>query len=272
MTVAVSEYDSAARRNRGLEEILDLRDNLALIGALIDRNLKVRYKRSALGFLWTMVNPAVMLVALSLAFTRAFSQYAPAYPAYVFPGLLLWNFFAQTTTMIGEEVAASGELSRRVRFPKSAIAIAMVVSGVINLMLGILPLLAVLAIAHRPLGPALLSLPLTIALASVFVLGASLIVATGALYYGDVMPAWSMVLPAAMLMTPVVYPAAILPQRVQSLMRFNPMTYFVDGFRAPLYSNRFPEGLVMMLGIAAVTVVIGWIVFTRAADDIAYRV
>ena len=88
----------------------------------------------------------------------------------------------------------------------------------------------------------------------------------------DVMPAWTMLLPAMMFTAPVVYPTAILPRRLQSLLRLNPLTLYVDAFRAPLYTNSMPSGFVMMLVIAVATLTIGWLLFTRSADDIAYRV
>ena len=125
------EYDSAARPPRALEELHELRAHASLLRALVARNIKVRYKRSAFGFLWTMASPALMLIVLSLAFTHAFAASAPAYPAYVFPGLLLWNFFAQTTTMSGEEMAGS-DIWKRVRFPKTALAIATLFTGIVN--------------------------------------------------------------------------------------------------------------------------------------------
>jgi ABC-type polysaccharide/polyol phosphate export permease len=265
------EYDSAARPPRPIEELRELANNFALVRALVERNLKVRYRRSALGFLWTMVTPMVMLVALSAVFTRAFAAYAPAYPAYVFPGLLLWNLFAQTTTLAAEDIAGGGELWRRVRFPKTALAIATLITGVINLSLALLPLIAVLAVAQRPLGVALLTLPVTILLAALFILGIALILAAAALHFTDVMPAWTMLLPAMMFTAPVVYPTAILPQRLQSLCRLNPLTLYVDAFRAPLYTNTVPSGFVMMFVIAVATLTIGWLLFTRSADDIAYR-
>jgi ABC-type polysaccharide/polyol phosphate export permease len=183
----------------------------------------------------------------------------------------LWTFFAQTTTLIGEEVSAGGELARRVRFPKTALAIATAVTSVLNLVFGLVPLVAVLAALRRPLGAALLTLPITIALAAVFVLGVSLIVATAALYNADVVPAWNMLLPAGMLLAPVVYPVAILPARLQSLIASNPMTLYVDAFRAPLYGNAVPHGFVAMFFVALLTFATGWFLFTRSADDIAYR-
>lgn len=272
MSAAMAEYDSAARRPRAIEELLDLRGSGALLRALAERNIKVRYKRSAFGFLWTMLSPTLMLVALSLVFTRAFSAYTPAYPAFVFPGLLLWSFFAQTTTMAGEEMTGGGDLWRRVRFPKTALAISTLLTNALNLALAVVPLIVILAVLRRPLGAALLTLPLTVALTALFVLGLALIVATGALYFPDVVPAWNMLLPALMFTTPVIYPPEILPSWLRPLIRLNPMTLYVDAFRAPLYTNSFPAAsLLPMIVVAVATLVIGWLLFTSSADDIAYR-
>lgn len=266
------EYDSDARPPRALEELHELRAHGSLLRALVERNLKVRYKRSALGFVWTMMNPLLMLVVLSLAFTRSFAAYAPAYPAYVFPGLLLWNFFAQTTTMTAEELAA-GDLWKRIRFPRTALAISTLLTGAVNLSLALVPLVAILAILGRPLGVALLTLPLTIVLTALFVLGAALILSTAAMYFHDVLPLWNMLLPALLFTAPVVYPSAILPPRLQSLLRFNPMTLYIDAFRAPLYNNAAPSALsfVLMSAVALATLACGWLVFTRSSDDLAYR-
>ena len=272
MSAVVPEYDSAARRPRPIEELLELRGSGALLRALVERNIKVRYKRSAFGFLWTMLSPTLMLVVLSLVFTRAFAGYVPAYPAFVFPGLLLWSFFAQTTAMAGEEMAGGGDLWRRVRFPRTALAISTLLTNALALVLAVVPLVVVLAAVRRPLGAALLTLPLTVGLTGLFVLGVSLTVATGALYFPDVMPAWNMLLPALMFTAPVIYPPAILPPWLQPLVRSNPMTLYVDAFRAPLYTDSFPTvSLLPMAAVAVATLVVGWLLFTSSADDIAYR-
>ncbi len=266
------EYDSATRAPRALEELIELRAHGSLVRALVSRNIKVRYKRSAFGFLWTMVSPALMLVALSLVFTRAFSSSTPAYPAYVFPGLLLWNFFAQSTTISGEEMAAA-DAWKRIRFPKTALAISTLVTGIVNLLLALVPLIVILAVLRRPLGLALVTLPVTIGLAALFVLGVSLILATAALYFPDVMPAWSMLLPPLMFSAPVIYPAAIVPPWLAPWLRVNPMTLFIESFRAPLYSNAMPAAstFAYMLAAALLALSAGWLLFTHFADDIAYR-
>lgn len=272
MSVAASEYDSDARPHRAIEEFRELCRRSALLRALVERNVKVRYKRSAFGFLWTMLSPTLMLVVLSLIFTRAFAAYTPAYPAFVFPGLLLWSFFAQTTTASGEEMASGGDLWRRVRFPKTALAISTLLTNALNLALAVVPLIVILAVLRRPLGIALLTLPLTLGLTALFVLGVSLIIATGALYFPDVVPAWNMLLPALMFTAPVIYPPAILPAWLGPIVRANPMTLYVDAFRAPLYTNDFDAASLLPMTIVAIAALaIGWLLFTSHSDDIAYR-
>jgi ABC-type polysaccharide/polyol phosphate export permease len=268
------EYDSAARRPRAIEELLDLLANVTLVRALVERNIKVRYKRSVFGFLWTMLNPAAMLVVLSLVFTRAFAAHTPAYPAFIFPGLLLWNFFAQTTMLVAAEVAGGIDLWRRIRVPKTALATASVLTGLINLLFALVPLVLLLAFLRRPVGPALLTIPITLALSTIFVLGASLLIGAVALAFPDVADIYAMLLPAMMFTAPIAYPAAILPGPLRRLLPLNPMTVFVEAFRAPLYANEAPSPAAfgLMTAIAFATFFAGWLLFTRSADDIAVHI
>ena len=147
------EYDSASRPPRAVEELLDVTAHGPLVLALIARNIKVRYKRSVLGVAWTMAQPATMLLVLTLIFARTFAPDAPTYALYLAPGLILWHFFAQTTTIVIAEVAAGVELWRRVRIPKTALAIATTCTGLLNLVMATMPLLVLVALARVPSAP-----------------------------------------------------------------------------------------------------------------------
>lgn len=105
--VMTPEYDSAARPSRPIEELRDVTSNGQLLLALIARNIKVRYKRSVFGVFWTMAQPATMLVVLVTIFGHTFAPRPAAYAIYLAPGLILWHFFAQTTSSIIGEVAAA---------------------------------------------------------------------------------------------------------------------------------------------------------------------
>lgn len=271
--VTVHEYDSASRRAQPVEEFFDLIGNRGILSALISRNIKVRYKRSVFGFAWTMAQPVAMIVVLTLIFSKAFTPQAGFYPAYLGPALLLWYFFAQTTAAIAGEVAAGVEVWRRIRIPKTALAVATTATGLFNLTMALIPLIVLFALLGRPAGPALLTLPLVVLLTAMFTLGLALIIAAIALYFPDVADMYQIVLTAWMFVTPVIYPRTILPDAVARLVALNPMTLFIDAFRLPFNDNSSasPEAFAAMFLIASATLLIGWYVFTRRADEIPYR-
>lgn len=272
MTSLSRDYDSAARKPHAVEELAELLNNGPLLRALVERDLKVRYKRSVLGFLWTLVNPLAMLLVLSLAFTRVFLRDAPDYPLFVLPGLLLWNFISQTTMTVAREVALGVDMWRRVRLPKSALMIATTLTGLVNLVLSLVPLLVVVMVT-RPFGAALVSLPLTILLTAVFVLGLALLLAAIAVYFPDIADIYSILLPALMFTAPIVYPTSVALPPLSYLLQLNPVTVYVEALRAPLYSNGMPSAgsFAAMTLVAVGTLLAGWIVFTHSTDDIPYQ-
>lgn len=271
--LTAQEYDSAARPGHAIEELLDVASNGQLLLALIARNVKVRYKRSVFGVAWTMAQPATMLLVLTVIFSRAFAPRASTYALYLAPGLILWHFFAQTTSIVIAEVAAGVELWRRVRMPKTALAIATTCTGLLNLALATIPLLILLAVAHVRLGVALLTIPVTAIITAMFALGLALAIAAVAIYFPDAADLYQMLLIPWMFITPVIYPRTILPPSVSRLVSLNPMALFVDAYRHPMYDNTIPSAASfgIMFAIASATLLIGWLVFTRCADDIAYR-
>jgi ABC-2 type transport system permease protein len=267
------DYDSAARKPRAIESLVDLVHNARVVRAFVVRDMKVRYKRSLLGVLWSLATPLLTMIVLTVAFSQAFARQAPSFPAFVFPALLLWNFFAQTTAAITGEVAGGVELWRRARVPKTASAIATTITGLIHLAIAIVALIPILLIIGRPIGFATLTLPLVAVLTATFALGLALIAASVALYFPDVGHFFQVVISAWMFVTPVIYPLSIVPPRFQRLVALNPMTLFVTAFRDPLYFDRAPSfaAFINMLTVGLLTLAIGWILFTRFADEIPYR-
>lgn len=267
------DYDSANRRAPAIEEAVDLARNVRLVTAFVVRDVKSRYKRSLLGIVWSFAGPLLMMAVLTAAFSQAFAIGARAFPLFVLPGLLLWNFFALTTLNTTSEVAAGVDLWRRVRMPKSVPAISATLTSLVHLAIAVAVLLPVLLVLRMPLGWAAAELPVVMLLAGVFTLGVAFLTSTLALYFPDIGHVWGVLLSAWMFLTPVIYPASILPARVQRLVQWNPMTRFVSAFRAPLYENRAVSAreLAVLSLIAVLTLTAGWIVFTRHADEIPYR-
>jgi ABC-type polysaccharide/polyol phosphate export permease len=267
------DYDSALRRPRAIEALADLLHNAGVVRAFVVRDLKVRYKRSILGVVWSLASPLMMMIVLTVAFSQAFARQAPMFPAFVLPALLLWNFFAQTTTSIATEVAWGMDLWRRMRVPKASAALSATITGLLHLAIATVALIPILAILGRPLGAALLTLPVVMLLVAAFALGIALVLSAAALYFPDVGHLFQVVITAWMFATPVVYPLAIVPPRFHRLVAANPMTLFVTAFRDPLYANRAASGTMFfeMFVVSLIALAIGWITFTRCADEIPYR-
>ena len=245
-----------------------------LLRQLVARNIKVRYKRSVLGVAWSILSPLLTMVVLSLVFSTLFRTTAPNYPVYLFPGLLVWNFFAQTTSMMAAEVVGGADFWRRIYTPRTIFCVATVLTGLVHLALAMVPLAALMLVFHASFGPSLIVVPFAAACAAMFALGIGLVVSSLARYFADVVDLYQVVLTAWMYFTPVIYPRDIVPERYRWLFNLNPMTYVVEGFRTPIYAGVFPSQHMLLAdgAVALMTLVAGWWLFTRMADDLPYQV
>jgi ABC-type polysaccharide/polyol phosphate export permease len=241
---------------------------------LVARNIKIRYKRSVLGIAWSLLSPLLTMAVLAFAFTTVFRAATPHYAVYLFPGLLIWNFFAQTTSMMASDVIGGVDLWKRIYTPRAVFAVATISTGLVHLLLAMIPLAGLLVAYRTPLGLPLLVVPFAVACMAMFALGVGLMVSSVAVYFADVVDAYQVVLGAWLYFTPVIYPRTIVDARLQWAFDLNPMTYFVDCFRMPIYLNAAPPARVLALAfaLALATLTAGWWMFTRAADELAYRV
>jgi ABC-type polysaccharide/polyol phosphate export permease len=273
MSVALPHYDSARLAHPMVREAAELVRYRDLVRQLVTRNIKVRYKRSALGFLWSMLGPLLSMAALSLVFTRLFRSTTPNYPVYLFPGLLLWNFFAQTTIGITAEVIGGVDLWKRIYTPRTAFAVATTMTGLVHLTLAMVPLVLLMIVLGAPITAALVAAPFAAFCTALFALGIGLGVASVAGHFADVGDLFQVLLGTWMYFTPVIYPREILPERFHWLWQLNPMTHMVDAFRLPFYQHAAPPlgPLLTILVLGASTLAVGWWLFTHTADDLVRR-
>ena len=267
-------YDSAQHIYPALEELRNLFEYRFLILQLIQRDILTRYKRSFLGIAWTMLNPLGTMLVLSIVFSQLFAVRTPAYPFYLLSGLMAWNFFAQSTTAAMQIIVWGSGLLHKIYVPRSIFTLSAICTAMVNLVLAIVPLLLVSLILKFPLGWAILFLPVPMLLLAFFAFGIGLLLSTLAVYFPDVSEMYQIVLMAWMYITPVIYPANIIPVNIQPLIRMNPMYYLLNLYRLPLYDGRLPVwGEIWPAVVWAVGMMIfGWFVFTSKSDEFAYRV
>jgi ABC-type polysaccharide/polyol phosphate export permease len=237
-------YDSSRRGPRVIDELREVIRYRNLIFQLVRRDILTRYKRSVLGIAWTMLNPLGMMVVLTVAFSQIFRFDVPIYPVYILSGLVVWNYFSQTTTAAIASFVWGGGLLKRIYIPRSTFVLSSVGTGLVNLLLALIPLLIIMLFTGSPVRWTILFLPVPILLLLLFALGLGLIISTAAIYFPDVAEMYQIILTAWMYLTPVIYPDSILPENARFwLQLLNPMFRLVQIFRLPLYDGRILPGL-----------------------------
>lgn len=268
-------YDSARQSSAALDELTAIIKYRFLIVQFIRRDLLTRYKRSVLGVAWTMLNPLGTMIILTLVFSQAFGGSQEGYAAYVLSGLIAWNFFAQSTNAATLHLVWGGSLLKKIYIPRTSFALSATGTGLINLMLSLIPLVLVMLVIGVPIRWTIVLLPIPILFLAMFALGIGLIISTMAIYYADVAEMYQIILTAWMYLTPVIYSPDILPEQYSFwITRLNPMYYLVELFRMPIYYGRVPDINLILIsgGIALITLFVGWMYFTSKSDEFAYRV
>jgi ABC-type polysaccharide/polyol phosphate export permease len=245
-----------------------------LLRDLVARDLKVRYKRSAFGILWTMLNPLLLMIIFTVVFAQLFRVTVPNFAIYFLSAFVLWNFFSQATSWSTSCLLSYAPLIKKVYVPKSIFVLATVIAGVVNLVISLVPLALIMVVLGHPFHAAMLFLPVPIVLATLFSLGVSLALAPLCVMFADIVPIYQVVLTAWMYLTPIIYPLSALPEGHKRLILLNPMTHLVEAFRTPIYQGALPSSHVLLAStVAGVgTLVIGWLVFARYSDRVAYYV
>lgn len=267
-------YDSSQRRPPLVEEFLALVKYKSLIRQLVSRSIKTRYKRSLLGVAWTLLNPLLTMVVLTVVFSRLFRFNVEFYPIYILSGLIVWNFFSSTTQASMGEMIWSGALINRIYMPKSAFPVSAVGTGLVNLGLSLIPLVVIALIIGIDLNVSMIVLPLATLLLAMFTLGLGLILAAAAVYFADMLPVYDVILTIWMYATPIIYPIEIVPANLQWLFRINPVYQMILLFRAPLYEGTFPDIQTWVIATlyAAVALFLGGLLFTSKTNEYAYRI
>ena len=267
-------YDSAKRVSPALEELRGIVQYRDLIYQLVRRDIIARYKRSTLGIAWTMLQPLGMMIIMTVVFSNLF-QTIKGYPTYILSGLVAWTFFSQTTTAAIHQVVWGGALFRRIYLPHTSFAISAIGTGVVNLALSLVPLIALMLVTGRQLHWSMLFVPVAMIFLTAFALGVGLILSTLGVYFPDVVEMYQIILVAWMYLTPIIYPEEILPEAYRFwITNLNPMYHLLKVFRKPIFDGVFPgwSEVAIAGGIAFLTLIIGWFLFSDKADEFAYQI
>jgi ABC-2 type transport system permease protein len=271
MRSGTTYYCSDRTGFRFVEESWALWTYRHLVRELIARDIKARYKRSAIGVAWTMLNPLLNMLALTFAFSALLRQQIENFPVYLLCGTSLWNFFSQVTNHAASLASDAGEMAKRVYLPRSVFVASAVGVGLVNLLLSLVPLLAIIILTGHPIHPAWLFLPASIAIGACFTAGIALFVFTLSCRFVDARETYNALLTPWFFVTPIVYTPSIVPEKLRILIRLNPMNYIVEVFRAPLYHGWLPgpHALALAVVMSLAMLALGWLFYASKIDDYA---
>jgi ABC-type polysaccharide/polyol phosphate export permease len=249
----------------------------ALIGSLVSRELKARYRGSVLGFLWSFANPVLLLVTYTLVFTiilpmKATPRMEP-YFLFFFTGLLPWTWFSASLIESSGVLISGGNLIKKVLFPAEVLPTVTVLANLAQFLFALPILLVLLAFAGR-LGPEALLLPVVILVQLVLTLGGALFLSALTVHFRDIGNILGHVLQLWFFATPILYDVELLKQTSETLRqleRLNPMGHIIISYQQILFHGEFDHwrGLsgALLAGIVALSV--GAFIFDRLRDTYA---
>jgi ABC-type polysaccharide/polyol phosphate export permease len=245
-----------------------------LIWALALKDLKIRYKRSVLGFMWALLNPALLMLVLTLVFSSIMRFPIPHYAIFLLSVLLPWTFFSQSLSYAVEAIVTNGDLIKKVAVPKMVFPMAALVSNIINLLLSLIPLAILVPLLRHPFYWTWLYLPVPLLALTIFTLGMTFFFAVANVFYRDVSHILQIVLSAWFYLTPIIYPLDAIPARYHWLFKLNPMIYVVNGFRLSVYYGQLPQARSIAASFicAFVSLVIGYSIFRKYQDTFVFYV
>lgn len=214
--------------------------NKVLLAELVRTDFKLRYEGSVLGYAWSLLRPLLIFLILYVVFVYflKIGVGIPHYAIYLLLGIVLWNFFVETSSQSLSSIVARGDLIRKIRIPRWIIVLSSSVSALINLGLNLIIVFVLMAFNHVGLMPSSLLLPLVIIEIYIFALGISLFLAAAYVKYRDIKYIWEVIIQAGFYATPIIYPLSKIPNlKFQKLLFLNPMTEAIQAARYLLVSH-----------------------------------
>jgi len=258
-----------------MQFIRNLQKYKFLIVELVSRDFKVKYKRSVLGVLWSLLNPLLTTLVMVIVFSNFFGRgmQGVSYPAYLLTGQILFNYFSEATNLSMSTMNANRNLINKVYVPKYIFPLTKCMFVGINFLLTLIPLYLVLIFTKTGICWQHLLLPYVYVCLFMFTLGMSFLLATGAVFLRDVTYLYGIVLQLWMYMTPLFWNMAILDNPLfVSIIKCNPLYQFIDFGRTIMLYHATPSLLQFVICgvLGVVMLVIGAVVFRKNQDKFIY--
>jgi len=254
-----------------------------LMSQLISRDFKVKYKRSVLGVLWSILQPILMMTVMAIVFSQMFKFKVEGinYLVYLMTGIIMFNYFSDATNNAMVSVVYNFGLINKVYIPKYIFPIAKCLFSGINFVLTLIPWFAIILLSYVGLGEYTCHLniwyiliPYIFVCLFLFSLGIGMILSCVSVFLRDMFYIYSIILTIWNYLTPVFYSIEILPEKLQSIFKLNPLYLYITGVRSIVLAGERPSLIQLgsMALVSVVTLLIGLVVFRKKQDKFIYYV
>jgi ABC-2 type transport system permease protein len=239
-----------------------------LISVLVLRDIKVKYRGSIFGYLWSLLNPLFIMLTMSVVLSYFFRFQIDYYPIYLLTGQVIFNFFSEASNLSMTSIIQGGGLIKKVYFPREIFPISRVLSSLVNLVFSLVAVIIVIAVTKVPLHLTIFFTPLVLIYVTIFSMGVGLALSAITVFFRDTIHIYGVLLNAWMYFTPIFYPADLLPNNVLILLKFNPLFHYIEYFRFCVLYGKYPTlqmNIVCVL-ISLLSLFIGALIFKRTQD------
>lgn len=251
----------------------ELYDSRYVLSQLVSQQLILRYRRTALGYLWTLINPLLMMSVMALVFATLFKADLKTFTVFLFAGMIPWNFFSSVVTQSGTSFINNEGLIKKIYLPKVIFPLSIAFALLIDSALSFLALFVIIIIIGGSLSWTVLFIPIAYLMLFFFALGIGLITSVATVFFRDLQHVILIAMQGLFFLTPILYKHDALAGKVAWLVGLNPVVPFIELFRAPLYLANLPSLSVIfqaaLLSLSAMA--IGLLVFLRQEKKIVFR-
>lgn len=268
-TTTAVDTDAAFEAVKKRSRTSELKHNWFVLKSLVSRDFKLKYRRSVLGVLWSILNPLLMMVVMAAVFSYMFRFSIEHFPLYLILGTILFDYMNRGTSGALGSILGAQALIKKIRIEKMIFPLETVTFELVNFAISLIA--AVVVMAYFQVVPsihALWGLPFLVVCVTMFSAGLGLLLSALTVFFRDIMHLWGVFMTAWTYATPLFYPFDMLEPWMQQVMLFNPMYHYVTLFRDVMMWDINPGGMecLVCLGMAAITFLVGFLVF-RATES-----
>ncbi|MGN1300026.1 MAG: ABC transporter permease [Clostridia bacterium] len=242
-----------------------------LIKTSVKKDIGGKYKHSFLGVLWSFINPLLQIAVYAIIFPLIMKNNIPNYTVFMVCGLIPWNYFATVINRASFTFIENGNIIKKVYFPREILPLSLVTSETINFLISTIIIICFTLAYGMGLTKYVLLYPLVLLVQYILLLGISLIVSSVTVYFRDLQHFIGVLLQLFFYATPIVYSVETIPENFRWILKINPMTYIIEGFRDIFYYHQIPDvkmlGIVLVIGI--LLCIVGYLIFNKLQKKFA---